>query len=150
LVAESKTIHARLDTLLEHFTVTACVSRKRRDPISCPWLVDAVRAAAAKSKSALSGRLVKDASGISEAANGFGRRPAAMTGPAAVGNTLGNRGVETEARPLPLFLISTNSGMTKKGFQQPANSISGGCGSPTIAVQAIWRPHPVQPKREKH
>jgi hypothetical protein len=58
-VADSIRIHARLDTFLEHFTVTARVSREGREPISCPWLIDAARAVAAKLKCALAGGLLK-------------------------------------------------------------------------------------------
>jgi hypothetical protein len=58
-VADSIRSHTRLDTFLEHFTVTARVPRERREPIARPWLIDAVRAVAAKLKSALAGGLLK-------------------------------------------------------------------------------------------
>jgi hypothetical protein len=59
-VADSIRIHARLDTFLEHFTVTARVSREGREPISCPWLIDAARAVAAKLKWRFGRRAAED------------------------------------------------------------------------------------------
>jgi hypothetical protein len=60
LVADSIRNHTRLDTFLEHFTVTARVPRERREPIACPWLIDAVRAVAAKLKWRFGRRAAED------------------------------------------------------------------------------------------
>jgi hypothetical protein len=47
-IAAGARIQARVDTLLEHVTAIACVSRERHEPISCPCSVDVARAVAAK------------------------------------------------------------------------------------------------------